>query len=176
MPVLPLIVLVGYNSVMVPGVDTPSMVKEVLATLKVRWVEGSVLTGLSLEDAWVHLHGERWLEAVQGFTFPTLQRRIDRIHLSISVSRMIWSVHPSGPQSGDVANLQDPEDALRFRFPLEMLIVPGDKHRLQKVLATYEGPSEDVVGWGEGVCHILRVQVRTLRKLEFRLNLGGGGT
>ena len=59
LPPLPLVVLADHNSVMVLGSDSSKISKEVPATGKARQVEGTVLSALAVEDAWVHLHGER---------------------------------------------------------------------------------------------------------------------
>ena len=93
LPPLPLVILADHNSVMVPGSDTAVVSKEVPAVVRSRQVEGSILTSLAMEDVWVHLHGERRAESLEGFTFPSLQRRIDRVHLPTAVLNTVRSVY-----------------------------------------------------------------------------------
>ena len=78
MPPLPMVVLADHNSVMVPGVDSEAISKEISTVVSARKVEGSVLGVWALQDAWVHLHGER-REELRGFTRE--ERRIDRVHM-----------------------------------------------------------------------------------------------
>ena len=77
---LPLISLMDHNSVMVPGQDSDDVPKELPETVKAREKEAVVLTDQGLEDVWPYLHGE--IDEIKGYTFPSLSRRIDRIHLS----------------------------------------------------------------------------------------------
>ena len=54
MPPLPMVVLADHNSVMVPGVDSEAISKEISTVVSARKVEGSVLGAWALQDAWVH--------------------------------------------------------------------------------------------------------------------------
>ena len=67
MPPLPMVVLADHNRAMVPGVDSETISKEISTAVSARKVEGSLLGTWALQDAWVHLHGERH-EELKGFT------------------------------------------------------------------------------------------------------------
>ena len=90
MPPLPMVVLADHNSVMVPGVDSEAISKEISTVVSARKVEGSVLGAWALQDAWVHLHGERRQE-LRGFT--RAERRIDRVHMPTQALHYLRSVY-----------------------------------------------------------------------------------
>ena len=71
----------GHKSVMVPGVDTESVPTEIPAVVKARHEEGTVVTDLHLEDAWVNLHGDKRELELWGYTFPSLHCCIDGVHV-----------------------------------------------------------------------------------------------
>ena len=90
MPPLPMVVLADRNSVMVPGVDSEAISKEISTVVSARKVEGSVLEAWALQVAWVHLHGER-REELRGFTRE--ERRIDRVHMPTQALHYLRSVY-----------------------------------------------------------------------------------
>ena len=162
LPPLPLVILADHNSVMVPGSDTAVVSKEVPAVVRSRQVEGSILTSLAVEDVWVHLHGERRAESLEGFTFPSLQRRIDRVHLPTAVLNTVRSVYTvTTPSDHKAVVLQlgpqeEPGGAPRFRFPLEILESPDAAATLREVLEAHSQVPGPIESWWDGVRSLLR--------------------
>ena len=75
-----------------------------------RKVEGSVLGAWALQDAWVHLHGER-REELRGFTRE--ERRIDRVHMptqALHHLRSVYTVATPADHKAVVAQLGPVED------------------------------------------------------------------
>ena len=69
-----------------------------------------MLAFVSLQDGWVSLHGERRAECLGGYTFPLLQRSIDRVHLlAVAAQREVdlYNNHTVRPQGGSVASIAD---------------------------------------------------------------------
>ena len=89
--------LADHNSVMVPGVDTECVPTELPAVVKPRRVQGTVVTELELEDAWVHLHGDNGQFELCGYTFPLLHYRIDQLHMRVAMLHTILSLHTVTP-------------------------------------------------------------------------------
>ena len=162
LPPLPLVILADHNSVMVPGSDTAVVSKEIPAVVRSRQVEGSILTSLAVEDVWVHLHGERRAESLEGFTFPSLQRRIDRVHLPTAVLNTVRSVYTvTTPSDHKAVVLQlgpqeEPGGAPRFRFPLEILESPDAAAALREVLEAHSHVPGPIESWWDGVRSLLR--------------------
>ena len=173
LPPLPLVVLTDHNSMMVPGSDSSKISKEAPATGKVRHVEGTVLSTLAVEDAWVHLHGERRADELQGFTrtgADDLKRRIDRVHVPESVLHAVKSVYKvTTPSDHKAVVLQvgQPKcatDPPCFRFPMELLESAGERDALQAALQSVDGSSCGVLQWWEQVRVLLRTTAGRWRR------------
>ena len=87
-PKLPLLSFIDHNSVIVPGVDSADIPRELPQTVKAGERGSLVLAELDVEDVWVHQHGEHRHNALSGFTYPSLSRQIDQIHLFVDCSRL----------------------------------------------------------------------------------------
>ena len=137
MPPLPMVVPADHNSVMVPGVDSEVISKDLSTVVSARKVEGSVLGAWALQDAWVHLHGERH-EDPRGFTRE--ERRIDRVHLptqAVHNLRLVYTVGTPADHKAVVAQLGPVEDhggPPRFRFLPHLLEDPAALAALQEKL------------------------------------------
>ena len=92
-PPLPLVTLADHNSVMVPGEDSATLMKEVSPVVRSREKEGHVLQQLELHDVWVYVHGEAMEEAVKGYTHMAKQRRIGRVHVQPIVLPFVRSTY-----------------------------------------------------------------------------------
>ena len=160
MPPLPMVVLADHNSVMVSGVDSEVISKDLSTVVSARKVEGSVLGAWALQDAWVHLHGER-NEELKGFTREEL--RIDRVHLptqAVHSLRLVYTVATPADHKV-VAQLGPAEvqgDRPRFRFPLELLEDPAALAALQEKLQAVACSDSEVwctqPPWPEPMCTI----------------------
>ena len=173
LPPLPLVVLADHNNVMVPRSDSLKISKEVPTTGKARQVEGTVFSALAVEDASVHLHGERRGDELQGFTCTgadDLKRRIDKVHVPESVLHTVKSVYTvTTPSDHKAVVLQvgQPEcatDPLRFRFLVELLESVGERDVLQAALLSVDGSSCGVLQWWEQVWVLLRTTAGRWRR------------
>ena len=90
---LPMLSFIDPNSVIIPGVDSADLPRELPETVKAQGCESLVLVELDVEDVWVHLHREHRDNAVTGFAYPSLSRKIDRIHLSLELQPFVRSVY-----------------------------------------------------------------------------------
>ena len=90
---LPLVTLLDHNSIMVQGVNSADIPRELPETVKAREREALALAKFDLEDVCVHLHGEHRDDSVSGFTFPSLQHRINRVHLSAALLPFVRSTY-----------------------------------------------------------------------------------
>ena len=63
------------NRIMVPGVDSVDIPRELLEIVKASKREALTLAEVLVDDVWVHLHGEHRDDAGIGFAFPSLQRK-----------------------------------------------------------------------------------------------------
>ena len=124
---LPLVTLLDHNNSMVPGVDSADIPRELPATVKAWEREALALAESELEDVWVHLHGEHRDDSVSGFTFPSLQHRIDRVHLSAALHPFVRSTYTMCISSDHLAvalHVGPPEEPglpVRYRCPMDML-------------------------------------------------------
>ena len=165
MPPLPMVVLADHNSVMVPGVDSEAISKEISIVVSARKVEGSVLGAWALQDAWVHLHGER-REDLRGFTRE--ERRIDRVHMptqALHSLRLVYTVATLADHKAVVAQLgpvEDHGDRPRFRFPLELLEDPAALAALQEKLQAVA--CSDSQAWWDSVRVLLREEAVSWRR------------
>ena len=167
LPSMPLVVLADHSSVMVPGSDSSKVSKEVPATGKARQVEGTVLS------AWVHLHGERRTEELQGFTRTGAdipRQRIDRVHVPESVLHTVKSVYTVTTPSdykAVVLQMGQPEcatDPPRFRFPVELFKSDEERAALLAALVSRDGSSCDVLQWWDNVRVLLRATAGRWRR------------
>ena len=123
----PLLTLIDRNSVMVAGVDSADIPKELPETVEAREREAVALAEWALDDVWVHLHREHRDDSVSGFTFPALQRRIDRVHVSselLSFVRDVYMVCISSNHMAVVVQTGRYEERgvpPRYPFPVNML-------------------------------------------------------
>ena len=91
---------IDHNSTMVPGVDPADVPKELPQTVKARDPEALALAEWAVDDVWVNLHGDHPDDSVSGFTFPALQKRINRVHLSSELLSCVCSVYTVCISSG----------------------------------------------------------------------------
>ena len=165
MPPLPMVVLADHNSVMVPCVDPEAISKEISTVVSARKVEGSVLGAWALQDAWVHLHGER-REELRGFTRE--ERRIDRVHMptqALHHLRSVYTVATPADHRAVVAQLgavEDHGDRPRFRFPLELLEDPAALAALHEKLQAVACPASEA--WWDSVRVLLRDEAVSRRR------------
>ena len=146
---------------MVPGVDLADIPRELPETVKAREREVLVLAGWAIDDVWVHLHEEHRDISVSSFIFPSLQRRIDRVHLSselLSFVRSVYTVCISSDHLAVVVQTPPEEPGLppRYRFPVDML---SCDEGIQALLAVLEGMQRSdlhVEQWREATHRAMR--------------------
>ena len=130
-----------------------------------RKVEGSVLGAWALQDAWVHLHGER-REELRGFTRE--ERRIDRVQMptqALHHLRSVYTVATPADHKAVVAQLGPVEyhgDRPRFCFPLELLEDPAALAALQEKLQAVACPDSEA--WWDSVRVLLRDEAVSWRR------------
>ena len=165
MPPLPMVVLADHNSVMVPGMDSEAISKEISTVVSARKVEGSVLGAWALQDAWVHLHGER-REELRGFTRE--ERRIERVQMptqALHHLRSVYTVATPADHKAVVAQLVPVEyhgDRPLFCFPLELLEDPAALAALQEKLQAVACPDSEA--WWDSVRVLLRDEAVSWRR------------